>query len=425
MGARSSLVVAFTILGSSCAPGPLDPDVGLKPVEVPSPFRDDVPCLVVTPSGLGLPTAVAGCSASSAALTVRNRCDVGLRVTGVAQASPFGVSSGPVVLGPGAIASMTVRFVPTQAGAASARLVLRAQVGPHQQDTSFDVSAEATPTRRVSLEQEPTAALVSALFVVDDRGTATRRGEVDALARLLEAEYRLGALVRLEVVVSDLTGVLQSPEGVTVLDSRDPAFRRRFTQAMEPLPREGVHSCFETARRLRAERRPVGFWSGPFPPQVVCLTTRLDDSPAPASEMVGEFQGRGAQWPSFSLVAPFPVRSSPSMESSCEGDVDGRLAFLADATGGVRESLCVSWSSAFSAISRGLPPGPTVWLGPPGVARAESVRVSVNGVLLPSTDVRGSRVWRYQTTPPAIIIEPLYAPAPGGRLRVSWETCDL
>jgi hypothetical protein len=328
-GSRFSLVVAFTLLGPSCAPGPLDPDVGLKPVEVPSPFRDDVPCLEVTPSALVLPTAVAGCSASSAALTVRNQCGVGLRVTGVAQASPFGVSSGPVVVEAGAIASMTVRFVPSQAGAATARLALRALVGPHQQDTSFEVSAEATPARRVSLEQESTAALVSALFIVDDRGAPTRRGEVDALARLLETEYRSGALVRLEVVVSDLTGLLQSPDGVTVLDSRDPAFRRRFTQAMEPPPREGLHSCFETALRLRAERRPVGFWSGAFPPQVICLTTRLDDSPVPASQMVGEFQGRGPRWPSFSLIAPFPVRSSPSVESTCDAEVDGRLAFLA------------------------------------------------------------------------------------------------
>lgn len=423
--ARSlSLVLVSTLLGPSCAPGPLDPDVGLTPVEVPSPFREDKPCLEVTPFVLVLPTAVAGCSASSAALTVRNRCDVSLRVTGVAQASSFGISSGPVVVAPGASASMAVRFVPTQAGAATARLALRALVGPHHQDTSFQVSAEATPARRVSLEQEPTAALISALFIVDDRGAATRRQEVEALARLLQTEYGSGALVRLEAVVSDLTGVLQSPDGVTVLDSRDPAFFRRFTQAMEPAPRDGQHSCFETARRLREERRPVGFWSGPFPPEVVCLTTRLDDSAVPASEMVGEFQGRGPRSPSFSVIAPFPVRPNPTVESTCEGEVDGRLAFLADATVGVRESLCVSWSSAFSPISKGGPPGPTVWLGPPGVASAETLRVSVNGVALPSIDVRGARVWRYQTTPPAIIVEPLYAPAPGDRLRVSWETCE-
>jgi hypothetical protein len=52
------------------------------------------------------------------------------------------------------------------------------------------------------------------------------------------------------------------------------------------------------------------------------------------------------------------------------------------------------------------------------------VKVEVKGVPLEPVDVRGARVWRYQTTPAAIVMEPLYLPSPGDSLRITWDTCE-
>jgi hypothetical protein len=346
-------------------------------------------------------------------LTVRNGCSFAVKVTGAGGAGPVGVSRGLDELLPGAVGTVGLRFVPQDAGRFSERLLLRARAGPHVQDVAFVVEGEAVSPRRVTFETTAPAPVIqrSSLFVVDDRGAVERRPQVELLARYLETAYSQSVL-GLELVVSDLTGQLQQPDGVTVLRTNEPSFRSRFIRAMEPPRAPGPRSCFDTAMRLKREGRPAGFWDRPWPPEIVCISTSLDDSSASGASMAGAFQGRdGQRQPFFVYLAPY------SASGSCDGEVDLRLDALA-ASSGIRESLCSpNWDVVLQGSSGHLP-RLMVWLPTTSVRSAASVQLEVEGTRL------DPRFWRYQTTPPAIVMEPLYLPAPGDSLRITWDTCE-
>ncbi|MDX2014041.1 MAG: hypothetical protein SFW67_27840 [Myxococcaceae bacterium] len=421
------------VIGCAGAPGPEprpdEPELPTPSIDagieapVPNPFGA-TRCLEALTPRVRFPDAVAGCSSSSATLAVRNTCDFAVTVTGAGPATSFGLTQSLASLAPGAEGTLTLRFVPRLPGRYFERIVVSARVGPHAQPLTVEVEAEATAPRRVAADLAVRLPEVrfAGLFIVDDRGAAERRQEVDSLARYLMIAYSEEPF-GVDVVVSDLTGELQAPDGVSVLRTSDPAFRRRFVAAMEPPTRPGLRSCFETALRLREQRRPVGFWDRVWPPEVVCITTGADESSASGAAMVGALQrGMGLPQLHFTLLAPYAFNS---LFPACSGEVDARLDSLAVATNGVRESLCVpNWSTALQSMNSGHWRVPPVWLPGPPVRDASSVRVEVNGIGLDSVDSRGARLWRYQSTPPAIVFEPLYTPMPTDRLRVSWDTCE-
>ncbi|MCU0697159.1 MAG: hypothetical protein MUC96_11560 [Myxococcaceae bacterium] len=429
------VLLAGLVVGCAGAQGPEPrPDEPERPVpaidagvvtQVRNPFIA-TRCLEALAPRVQFPQAVAGCSSSSATLGVRNRCDFAVKVTGAGPATSFGLTQSLDSLEPGAEGVLTLRFVPRQAGRYFERIVVNARVGPHAQALTVELEANASSPRRVSADLAIPVPEVrfSRLFIVDDEGAVERRPQVDAMAQYLRASYSeepFGA----DVVVSDLTGALQTPDGVSVLRTSDPAFRRRFVAAMEPAPKPGLRSCFETAVRLREERRPAGFWDRTWPPDIVCITMSPDESSASGAAMVAAFQrGMGLPQLSFTLMAPYPVLP-PFGAPACRGEVDARLDSLAVATSGMRDSLCApGWATALENIGRGHPPPVRVWLPGPVVSDASSLRVEINDRDLPAIDARGARSWRYQSTPPAIAFEPLHTPMPTDRLRLSWDTCE-
>ena len=361
-----------------------------------------------------MPDATVGCAPSKVDVTITNRCDFEVRLSST-RSGAFGFAMLPASLAPGASGIASLGFLPSSIGRTQARVSLNARADGHQQETVLVAEGTGTPARRVSVEDVvqpfPKAEL---LLIIDDDGVANAETNFDALARYLAVAQSA------RVVVSNLTGEIQRPDGVSVLIPESPTFIDRFKRATRVSRTPGVRSCHETALRLKALREPAGFWNETSPHAVICITNEVDQSDVAGSAMLARWEGRlGLPTTSFSLVAPF-------LPLQC-GESDPRLDRIVQVTNGVREELCSpNWSSSLESYSRSgfgsrlwfhLPPSPTV-------RSAQTLEVSVNGVTLQDVDRRGARVWRYDGATGSIIFEPLYVPEPGQTLRVTWETCD-
>ncbi|MBL8923514.1 MAG: hypothetical protein JNJ54_31965 [Myxococcaceae bacterium] len=404
----------------SCGGGAGTLDGSLGPVLVereepplgprPNPFDPRAnPCLEVG-ARLVVPETTVGCAPSSVDVVISNRCGFEVRLSS-SRAGAVGFSALPRSLRPGASGSATVRVLPMVAGPVRERLTLTALADGFAQETSLLVEGTAVSARRVASEQVvQRSPPVELLVVIDDDGVFEAEENFSRLARYFASAGDV------RVVVSDLTGAIQRPDGVSVLVSESPTFIDRFTRATRVTRTPGVRSCHETARRLMAAREPAGFWSAESPHAVICITNELDESDLPGSVMVGQWQGRpGLPVTSFSLVAPFGARPC--------GALDARLDLVRDVTVGVREELCSpGWSSTLESYSRsGF--GFRRWFhlpSMPAMRSSQSLEVSVDGVVLPQVD----GLWRFDGATGAVVFGPLSSPYPGATLRATWETCE-
>lgn len=420
--------LALLLLCSCGVAGTIDPALG--PVEVardeasptalpppkPNPFNPLGPACLEVPARALMPDATVGCAPTKVDVTLTNRCDFEVRLSST-RAGALGFSVLPRVLGPGASGTASLGFLPVAAGPVRERVTLSAHVDGFVQQTALVVEGTGVAARRVAWEEvvQPIPP-VDLLFIVDDDGVFEAQHHFARLARYFASARNV------RVVVSDLTGIIQRPDGVSVLVAESPTFIDRFTRATRVTRTPGVRSCHETARRLMALREPAGFWSEGSPHAVVCVTNERDGSDASGSAMVAQWQVRPGLPPtSFSLVAPYLP-----LPLHC-GEADPRLDLVRDVTSGVREELCSpNWSAALESYSRsGF--GYRLWfhLPPtPAMRSPQTLAVSIDGVALPAVDSRGARLWRFDGATGAVLFEPLSVPSPGTTLRATWETCD-
>ncbi len=361
-----------------------------------------------------MPDATVGCAPSKVDITITNRCDFEVRLSS-SRSGPFGFSRLPSSLAPGASGQATLGFLPTTPGRTKARVSLNARADGHQQETMMLVEGTGTAARRASWEfAVPVPQKVELLVIVDDDGVVEAEENFDAFARSLASSQNS------RVVVSNLTGEIQRPDGVSVLVPESPTFIDRFKRATRVTRTPGVRSCHETALRLKALRVPAGFWNETSPQAVVCITNEVDQSDVTGSAMLARWEGRlGLPTTTFSLVAPF-------LPLQC-GENDSRLDRIVQITNGVREELCSpNWSSVLDTWSR-VSFGFRFWFqlpSSPSLRSAQTLEVTLNGTVIPPVESRGARIWRYDGETGAIRFEPLYAPEPGQTLRATWETCD-
>lgn len=379
----------------------------------PNPFNPLISACLDVQREVAIPDATVGCAPSKVDVTITNRCDFEVRLSST-RSGAFGFAMLPDSLAPGATGIGVLGFLPTSVGRTRTRVGLNARADGHQQEAVLVAEGTGTPARRVSVEDVvpafPKAAL---LLIIDDDGVANAETNFNALARYLASAQSA------RVVVSNLTGEIQRPDGVSVLVPESPTFIDRFVRATRVTRTPGVRSCHETALRLKALGEPAGFWNVTGHQAVVCITNEVDQSDLTGSEMLARWEGRvGVPTASFSLVAPF-------LPLQC-GESDSRLDRIVQVTNGVREELCSpNWSGSIESYSRaGF--GYVVWFRLPSkpVVQTRTLEVSVNGITIPAVDSRGFRAWRYDDASGAIRFEVLATPDPGARLRATWETCD-
>lgn len=402
---RASLLTLGLLLGCGGREATsLTTDLGAVEVVVPPPKPNPftTPCLQVV-RALSLPDAKARCSRSTVDAPVTNTCAFPVRLSSD-RSGPFGVARLPLELAPNASETATFAFLPTSSGPQTATLQLVAQADGHTQTTPLLLDATATEPRTGFAEtRAPVFAPDEMLIIIDDDGLPDADQQIAEMALLLTGSPR-------HVVVSDLSGNLQRPDGVAVLASDSPTFVDRVTRALHPPRSSGVRSCFETALRLKNERQPAGFWNPRSRRTIACITNEVDQSNVPASSMVGAWNvPMDAMQTAFLVIAPFA-------DDSC-GVADARLERLALATGGLREALCMrNWGRAIQYLdiaSEGwhfgfqLPPTPRL-------RSADSLSVTMDGVALPR--------WAWLFNP---VINTILLPAEPERLfRATWETCD-
>ena len=293
----------------------------------PNPFNPLISTCLDVQREVAMPDATVGCAPSKVDITITNRCDFEVRLSST-RSGAFGFAMLPASLAPGASGLAALGFLPTSVGRTQARVGLSARADGHQQETVLVVEGTGVPARRASWEvvaPEPTK--LELLLIVDDDGLFEAEGNFAELARYLASAQNS------RVVVSNLTGDIQRPDGVSVLVPESPTFIDRFTRATRVARTPGVRSCHETALRLKALREPAGFWNELSPHAVVCITNEVDQSDVSGSNMLARWEGRlGLPTTSFSLVAPLAPRQC--------GEFDPRLDQLVRITNGVREELC-------------------------------------------------------------------------------------
>ncbi|MBL8935792.1 MAG: hypothetical protein JNM69_14650 [Archangium sp.] len=406
------LVVLLIACGNS--PGPLED--GARPVSVlevptlPNPFT--TPCLQL-PSKVTFAAARVGCDQSRQQITVKNVCAFKVGLGALQQPGPFGVVELPLPLEPNAEGRMVVGFAPGAVGALSGTLTVNALADGHSQPAQLAVEGEGTQARVVSFEQlVPIPPRLSLLFIVDDDGV------VDAEQNIRRYGNYLATLEwpKVDLVVTNLSGTLQAPDGVQVLSTDSPDFEARFARASRTTPTPGKRSCHDTAAALRSRGQPAGFWAKQH--AVICVTNETDASDVPGTSMV-------AQWASTRFPPPFSVVAPLSTERC--GQRELRFDPLVAATRGVREDLCTpNWSTALMDGSRAAFGFQTVFFlqTAPSLRSAQTLRVQLDGVELLPLDRRGAKTFSYDPALHAVRFEPLSAPTPGARLTTRWETCD-
>ncbi len=381
-------------------PAPIEPP--------PNPFT--TPCLEVS-SPAAWPVTKAGCGVTRQSLTVTNRCPFAVRLTSEASTGPFGFAALPFSLEAMASGVATVGFEPRVSGRSTGSVTLVAQVGPHRQRLIIPLIGDALGPRVASLEYVvPLPPRLSVLLIIDDDGVVNASQNFELVGRYLSASS-------FDVAVSNLTGTLQSPDGVTLLRTDSPEFQERFVRATRTSATTGRRSCFEAAVALRAQRQPAGFWEKEH--AVVCITDEADASDRPGTGML-------ALWQTPRVQAPFSVIAPMGLLAEC-GVIDPRFDSLVLGTLGQREELCrPDWYSlifelqkAFFGFRTVIPLSPT-----PGLRTVASLKVFSSGVELSPTGPRGTHIWKYDAALHAVVFEPLYSPEPGQRLQLTWETCD-
>lgn len=401
-------LLVLLLIACGNRPGPLDD--GTRPVSLlevpalPNPFT--TPCLQL-PSKVTFAAARVGCDQGRKQVTVKNVCAFKVGLGAPPQSGPFGVVELPFPLEPNAEGRMVVGFAPGAVGALSGTLTVNALADGHSQPAQLAVEGEGTQARVVSFEQVvPVPPRLSLLVIVDDDGDFNAEQNFRTYGNFLAT---LG-WPKFDVAVSNLSGTLQSPDGVTVLATDDPSFETRFARATRTTPSGGRRSCHDTAVALRSRGQPAGFWSQQH--AVLCVTNETDASDVPGSSMV-------AQWASARFPPPFSV-VAPVNNDTC-GQRELRFDPLVRATHGVREDLCTpNWSSALNSLSAaGFGTATLFFLErSPSLRALETLSVSLDGVTVPRVD------WEYDAALHAVRFQVRSAPTPGSRLTTRWETCD-
>lgn len=182
-----------------------------------------------------------------------------------------------------------------------------------------------------------------------------------------------------------------------------------------------------TAPKITDPAKNAGFIRPDAVLAVVCVTDALEQADQPISFYLNQLLNiKGVQRPnlfSYNVIGPF---SNLGAGCSTEGIDDGRHMSLVTGSNGLREEICTpNWATALENIGKGAFGFRTTFFLNGTPAAGNQVEVAIDGQMLPQTDARGARVWRYDSAINAVVFEPLYVPEPGKTLTVSYRVACL
>lgn len=386
-------------------------------------------CLEVAPA-LAFADTERSCGTVTATLAAHNRCDVDVALHGGGVVEPadgaeawcpggppcqeFGLVNGDRVLAAGATSSLTLRFSPASSGARTGDLRLEAVERRGVAEYLVTLSGLGLARERVTERFDVPAAFGRGdlLVIVDASPSMNTRREATATNFAHFGKYLVASQMDVQVTVASADRALA---GATVgtTNSLEAGFEAKFAQLVDAVPPGSENtSCMEQALTL-LEATP-SFRRAEVPVTVVCVTDGPDHAALPWQTLLGRLLA-GVDTPQAMIVGAF------SPVAGCASELDnGRLTAWSNMTYGVREEICAAnWASALSNVGRTFF-GWFFWASPSRPA-LRIVEVTVDGTPLPAVDANGGSAWAWNPVMRAIVFEPLYTPAPGQVVGVTYE----
>jgi hypothetical protein len=420
-----------------------------------------LPCLVVVPGAVNFGTVARTCSSATRTLTVFNTCAAPVTITsastflaagepaggpncpGASACPEFSLVSGlapNTALNPTTFVTVTTKYRPINLGADHGALRFAAQ----QAGVAVSVvtpleGAGDTQGRNVDSVALPATPKADVLLVVDDSGTMTDKQQQLANNFTSFIQYALSASVdfQLGITTTDMTATNRRgrlvPGNPTIFRPNTPNLEQSFGYRVVNLGVGGSGVEESLAPALAALTPPLltaenaGLVRADATLGIVSVSDADDQSPLPVSyyvSLLGNLKRPGEV--TFSAIAPLQATSPLA---GCAYDGTGpatRTLQAVGALGGVAQEVCVSsWTA------------PLVNVGQPAFgyrssfplaatpAAPATVEVRLNGVVVPEFTAGTTRVWRYDPVANAIAFEPLYVPAPGANLTMTYSVACL
>ena len=122
----------------------------------------------------------------------------------------------------------------------------------------------------------------------------------------------------------------------------------------------------------------------------------------------------------FNAIAPF--NASPPAGCSAFGP-DSRYLDVVRMTGGVSDDICTpDWSKTLEALGKTAFGFRTNFFlnGVPDLSGGRGIEVRIDNRVIDPKDSRGATVWQYDSAANSINFEPIYVPAPGQTLTITY-----
>jgi len=416
-----------------------DPSAAVR--AVPLGARLGEGCLVISPPAADFGTVRTTCRSPERTFTAFNRCSsaVTVALSAPSAGSGYVVGASPAnTIAPLSSTTFSLRFQPARTGLDLATFQLRAI----EQGDTIDYVVPLTGagdlaglnTESFTGEQRAKAdvlfAVANTSSMADEQAAfETQLGpQLQSLAQHASAA---GYSLHFGVITPDLGATTpgQLIGTPAVLTGAGPQLVQRLRAGTTGSPSQGVADAV-----VRAVTYPLalagnaGFLRDDAALTVIAFTDAADQSPLPASYYAARLRDLKRGRPD---LVSYNV-SGPSWPASGSCPVDdawpaaSKLRALTLALGGEHAEICTAnpgtfftqaMGRAFGGRSRfGLTGEPDVAAGP--------VLLKMNGMIVDQVDSSGAPVWRYDGAANSVSFEPLFVPAPGEALTVTYTaTC--
>lgn len=402
-------------------------------VDVPLLATVGTACLVLPSQTWRFGAVAVGCSSGARTLTVANVCTSPITLTALTTTNPeFSVVSptAGATLAAGETAALSVRYQPGGVGPDQATLRLTVTQSGVGVDYLLALDGEGNTTGlNTDTFVRPATERTDVLFVIDD--SCSMGDKQVALSRVAPGFLAAANTVQNDFQISVITTELNDPSRGTLRRTTGggfvvpstPSVSNELASMVQVGTTGATESCLEPA--VRALTPPMrngvnaGFLRADASLALVCVTDARDQAPYGPDVYLSQLRNvRGPQRPeqlSYSVIGPF----LPMPSSGCAYDDpnDARHDYLVDQTEGVREEICsADWGSLIDHIARRifiesndaypLTRAPDL-AGPP-------IDVRIGGQSL------GTTGWSYDVVRQRITFSPLYVPAPGSTVSVTY-----
>ncbi len=380
-------------------------------------------CLLVAPSPIDFGTVKTGCRSADRAMALFNRCSTAVTVTS-ATLPGFSVFSLAATLPRTLLAnesvSLTTRYAPVTVGGDRDVVTLAWMDGTTARHTTVVLQGEANLTAQNTEQFSPATNKLDLLLVLDDsasmldkqaRVAAQLPGLIAAL-QFRNVDFHVGVI---DAVAQGGGRLRRTSAGLRWVTPSTPGLGLRFAELIASTGL-GDPEAFQ-APALAALTPPfvgdplinAGFLRNDAALEVIVVTD-ADDGEDRLLQLQ-QLKGPGGRF-TWDVIGPFGAPNAPGCQTT-----PATHDLLIIATGGARQDVCANdWSPFFVTVASRAGDVRTFFplRARPDPLGTPALTVDFSGQVVPST------AWTWESVPNAVRFEPLYAPAPGTSVTITY-----